>query len=264
MRPATPYDEPFFWWGPSWQAPAPHTLRELLRDGTIDAWLGATLWAVLARRKSLAVVARPSGAGKTTVLTALLELLPPATRRIHLRGCFETFAFLADPAVIPERTVLLANEMSPHLPIYLWGPAAARFLQAGNAGYGLLATAHAESATELVSLLAGSPLRIPAREIAAFEFVAVVAKSAQSASGRRVSGLWRLQGTRDGVEIERFSGTHSHNISLEPLHNLPSSPWFPQHEILKRHRLLKELCHGSRISLPGVLNEDAAAARDAP
>ena len=53
------------------------------------------------------------------MLTALLDFLPPRTHRIYPRGCFETFAFLSDPAISPRESVLLINEISPHLPVYL-------------------------------------------------------------------------------------------------------------------------------------------------
>src|SRR5215217_8012988 len=115
-------------------------MAELLRDETIDAWTAANLWAALARRRSLTVVAGASGVGKTTLLTALLDFLPQGARRIYVRGCFETFAFLADPTINPGETTLLINEMSPHLPVYLWGPAVGRVLEATQRGFNLLST----------------------------------------------------------------------------------------------------------------------------
>jgi type IV secretory pathway ATPase VirB11/archaellum biosynthesis ATPase len=159
--PLARYEEPFAWWGPGWPAPAPRGIDDLLRDESIDSWTAANLWAALARRYSLVVVAGASGVGKTTLLTALLEFLPPGTRRVYLRGCFETFAFLSDPTIDPHETALLINEISPHLPVYLWGPAVGRILEAPERGFQLLATAHANSVLDLVGALTGSPLHIP-------------------------------------------------------------------------------------------------------
>jgi hypothetical protein len=138
---ASSYTEPFWWWGPGWSTPVPRGIDELMRDETIDSWTAANLWAALARRRSLAVVAGASGVGKTTLLTALLDFLPPETRRIYPRGCFETFTFLSDPAPVAAETALLINEISPHLPVYLWGPAVGRMLKAADRGYTVLATA---------------------------------------------------------------------------------------------------------------------------
>ena len=163
------YDEPFGWWGPAWTQPAPRPVGELIAHGLITHEAAALLWALLARRASLVVAAGPSGAGKTTLLTALLDFLPPGTRRIHVRGCYEPFDFLTETD--PTASALLVNELSPHLPIYLWGSAVRRVLAAVRAGYQLAATAHAESVEQFIYTLAGYPLRIPAEEIAAIDLL---------------------------------------------------------------------------------------------
>lgn len=167
-------DQPFAWWGPVWVTPTPRSIVDLIDDGSIEAETAALLWALLVRRASLIVVAGPSGAGKTTLLTALLPFLPPESRRIFLRGCYESFAFVSDPSIDPESSVLLVNEISPHLPIYLWGGGVERALDAVRGGFTLVATAHAQSATELVARLGGYPLRVPARLIAAADLVVVL------------------------------------------------------------------------------------------
>jgi energy-coupling factor transporter ATP-binding protein EcfA2 len=244
VSPDPRYEEPFAWWGPGWQAPAPRDIVGLLRDETIDAWTAANLWAALARRQSLTVVAGESGVGKTTLLTALLDFLPPGTRRVYLRGCFESFAFLSDPSIAPSQTALLINEISPHLPVYLWGPAVSRILEAAQRGFTLLATAHADSVHELVGALTGSPLRIPVGQVAAFGHVIVMERDQANASGRRVRGVWRLAPTRDGVAIAKLQ-------ALPPtLHNMPRSStsdadnleaWFPIEELARRQSFLEDL-----------------------
>jgi energy-coupling factor transporter ATP-binding protein EcfA2 len=174
MTEETDVSQPFRWWGPVWSAPRERSVAELIGDGVLDVETAALLWALLARRVSLAVVAGPSGAGKTTLLTALLGLLPPDVRRIYLRGCYESFAFLDDPEIDPGRTVLLINELSAHPPSYLWGPAVRRTLDAGRAGFGLLATAHATGVDAFVSLLAAYPLGVPMVAVAAFQALVVL------------------------------------------------------------------------------------------
>ena len=199
------YEEPFAWWGPGWQVPERRDIAELLRDETIDSWTAANLWAALARRRSLVVVSGESEVGKTTLLSALLEFLPPNTRRVYPRGCFESFAFLSDPAIDPSQTALLINEISPHLPVYLWGPAVGRVLEAAQRGFTLLATAHADSVHEFVGALTGSPLRIPLAQVAAFEFIVVMKRDEANLSGRRVGGVWRLAPTRSGIGVAEMS-----------------------------------------------------------
>ena len=244
MSPDPRYEEPFAWWGPGRQVPAPYGIADLLRDETIDSRTAANLWAGLARRRSLAVVAGGSGAGKTTLLTALLEFLPLGTRRVYPRGCFETFAFLSDPTINPPETALMINEISPHLPVYLWGPAVGRILEASRRGFMLLATAHADSVHGFVAALTGSPLHIRADQTAVFEFVVVLERDAEKQSGRRVRGAWRLEPTRDGVAVAelRPQDSPASDISQEKFPACPDpAVWFPKQELAARQRILEDL-----------------------
>jgi hypothetical protein len=253
VSPEPSYEEPFAWWGPGWQVPKPRDIVELIRDETIDSWTAATLWAALARRRSLVVVSGESEVGKTTLLSALLDFLPPNTRRVYPRGCFESFAFLSDPAIDPSRSALLINEISPHLPVYLWGPAVGRVLQAAQRGFMLLATAHADSVHEFVGALTGSPLRIPLAQTAAFEFVVVMKRHDANLSGRSVRGVWRLEPTRSGIAVEGMQQVPQvlYDISQEttPDRDQPTS-WFPIQELTHRQRILDDLRERRAVPLP--------------
>jgi hypothetical protein len=247
------YEEPFAWWGPGWQVPERRDIAELLRDETIDSWTAANLWAALTRRRSMVVVSGESEVGKTTLLSALLEFLPSDTRRIYPRGCFESFAFLSDPAIDPWQTALLINEISPHLPVYLWGAAVGRVLEAAQGGFTLLATAHANSVHEFVGVLTGSPLRIPLAQVAAFEFIVVMKRDAANLSGRRVGGVWRLEPTRSGIGVAEMSPVTqaSHDISQETSqHQDTPTTWFPLEELAHRQRVLDNLRERRIAPLP--------------
>lgn len=203
MSKASVSNVPYHWWGPGPAPPEPLSLQDLLRDGVLDVESAATLSAVLASHQSLTVIGGPSGLGKSTLLHALLPSLAERTQRVYLRGCYETFAFQDDPAFPPATTALLANEISPHLPIYLWGPAVQRTLDAGESGYQILATAHGRSVVEFAASLTGSPLRIPARMLAALGLVALLEPVAGRGGGR-VAGLWQLSPSRDGVSVDQL------------------------------------------------------------
>ena len=197
------YDEPYCWWGPGWRSPTPRTLADLVRGGMLTLPLASLLAAAVERRWSLTVVAGPSGTGKTTLLSALLPWLGSDTRRFYLRGSFEPFAFLADRGVTPQTSTILCNEISPHLPAYLWGEGVGRVLLAREQGFQVLATAHAADALDFVRLLAGPPLRIRPDRVAGFDLVVALAlDDDDGARGRSVSGMWRLHPTpRGGVEV---------------------------------------------------------------
>ncbi len=252
MPPEPRYEEPFYWWGPGWEPPARFELVHLLRDGAIEPDAAALLWAGLVRHQSIVVIGGPGGIGKSTLLASLLELAPRSSRSIYLRGCYETFAFLDDASLDPEHTLLLANEISPHLPIYLWGPAVSRALDAVRQGFALLATAHASSVTEFVATLTGSPLRLAARSVALLDLVVLLEASAEHRSGRCVSGIWRLGEAAQGITVEQqwASGMSdiSHGDSKPP--TITNPPRAPSRELDVRTRLLIDLRTGICEQLP--------------
>ena len=70
---STRYDEPFGWWGYHWTPPQPRSIVWLLEAGALDTRLAAFLSLAVELRRTVVVVAEPAEAGKTTLLTALLE-----------------------------------------------------------------------------------------------------------------------------------------------------------------------------------------------
>lgn len=165
----TRYDEPFGWWGYHWSAPQPRSLVWLIQAGSLDTRLAAFLSLAIELRRTVIVVAEPQEAGKTTLLTALLDFRSPETEPIYLRGWYERFSFL--DSVPPERAYLLCNEISAHLPTYLWGQGVRRVFEAGMKGYAFVTTMHATSASDAADLLMRYPLEIPAQHIAAIDLV---------------------------------------------------------------------------------------------
>lgn len=163
------YDEPFGWWGYHWSPPEPRSLVWLMQVGALDARLAAFLSLAVEGRRSIVVVAEPQEAGKTTLLTALLDFLPADVQPVYLRGWYERFTFL--DTVPPERAYLLCNEISAHLPTYLWGQGVRRVFRAGIDGYPFVTTMHATSASEAIDLLRRYPLEVPAEHIPAIDLV---------------------------------------------------------------------------------------------
>ena len=157
-------------------SPDPRSVVELIRDGTLDAELAAHLWLLVEARVPILVAAQAQGVGKSTLLLALLDFLPPETRVVSLAGETETFAWLpqatelgwpgtahpmrAPDPVRPGTTVLFAAELSNHLPAYTWGVAARIAVRATSIGYGLAATIHADSLDDVFEMLREPPVRL--------------------------------------------------------------------------------------------------------
>jgi hypothetical protein len=107
------------------------------------------------------VAGEGQGTGTSTLLRALLDFVPAATRVVELAGASETFDWLPQASELgwpgtsrpaseggvikPDTTLLVATDLSDDLPAHTWGKAARIAVRATSIGYGLAATMHAES-----------------------------------------------------------------------------------------------------------------------
>ena len=224
-RPLSPedYDIPIGWWGWNWEPPVPMSITELIAAGNFDARTAALCWLVLEAHGSILIAAEQPHSGKTTTLTALLDLLPDDTRRVFVRGWAETFDFLRHTD--PRRTLLLANELSSHLPVYLWGPKAVEVFRTLGRGYALASTLHADSAEEAVAQLTGE-LGVDAGDLARIDLLLVMRMyrvgTAYGPIARRVVSAHRISSDlRGGVSLVRLAGwdadrdAHEHDESAQ-------------------------------------------------
>lgn len=197
------YDVPIGWWGWNWEPPVPMSVTELLEARNMDARTAALCGMVLEAHGSLLIAAEQPHSGKTTTLTAFLDFLPNRVRRVFLRGWVETFDYLAQTR--PDDTILLGNELSSHLPVYLWGPKAVRVFETLRKGYALGSTLHADSADEAVAQLTGE-LGVAPRDLARVDLLMVmrVYATMHGQYARRVVSLHHLT-PRDGVGVRLVS-----------------------------------------------------------
>jgi hypothetical protein len=158
-RNTLPREEPFYWWGPAWTPRESRSLEQLVERSMLSAHEAATLAVLFQRGASIFVVSLTSGAGKSTLLDAIIRSTGAHRELVYLRGLYETFDFLdsADPC----RSCLLVNEISPHLPIYLWGQGVRTVLRATADGYQLCATAHVADVESFIHLFTSPPLSVP-------------------------------------------------------------------------------------------------------
>lgn len=167
----------------------PRSIAELIGAGTLNAETAATIWLLLEGRVPLIVAGDGQGVGKTTLLGALLDFLPPDVHVVELRGLDETFDWLpqasdlgwpgvpARPAgapIRPETTVILAAELSDHTPAYTWGESARVAVRAAALGYGLAATIHGESLDDVLAELRSAPVHLSDDELSRLGVVLVL------------------------------------------------------------------------------------------
>lgn len=149
--PRDPYER-YYW---HYESRRPLSIAQIIALGSVDTETVALIWMLLEHGASF-TVAGPTdpqpGVGKTTTMNALLQLLPEGTALAYMSGMYETFAFTRLPDTNPSTTYALCNEVSDHLPIYMWGRVARRFLSLPSQGYHIATSVHADTIDDVLSM----------------------------------------------------------------------------------------------------------------
>ncbi len=149
--PRDPYER--YWW--HYDSRRPLSMAQIIALGSVDAKTTALVWMLLEHGASI-TVAGPTdpqpGIGKTTTLNSLLQFVPEGTALVYMSGMYEDFAFTRLPDIDPDNTYALCNEVSNHLPIYMWGRVARRYLSLPAQGYHIATSVHADTIDDVIHL----------------------------------------------------------------------------------------------------------------
>jgi hypothetical protein len=163
IDPRDPYER-YYW---HYESRRPLSVAQIIALGSVNVETAALVWLLLERGSSL-TVAGPTdpqpGVGKTTTLNALLQFLPEGTGLAYMSGMYENFSFTRLPDIDPGNTYALCNEVSDHLPIYMWGRIARRYLSLPNQGYRVATSVHADTINDVLSMYQ-QDLRLAANDI---------------------------------------------------------------------------------------------------
>ncbi|WFO76293.1 type II/IV secretion system ATPase subunit [Desulfurococcaceae archaeon MEX13E-LK6-19] len=153
----------------------PWTITKVINNGMLSPQLAAYLWLVLELRGSILIVGG-IGTGKTTLLQALLTLIPPFRRVVTIEDTPEITSTtgLWDPLVVRysslgETTIdeykLLKFALRRRADYIVVGEVRGRearlLIQASRLGHGTIATFHADDATSAIERLVAPPISIP-------------------------------------------------------------------------------------------------------
>src|SRR3989440_10596493 len=181
--PRDPYER--YWW--HYDSRRPLSAAQIIALGSVDAKTAALVWLLLERGASL-TVAGPTdpqpGIGKTTTLNALLQFVPEGTALAYMSGMYEDFSFTQLADIDPASTYALCNEVSDHLPIYMWGRVARRYLALPNSGYHIATSVHADTMKEVISMYR-TDLRLPAEDVRRLGVVVIIGLVRRSYPSRR-------------------------------------------------------------------------------
>ncbi len=160
----------YYRWRPQWwglKNDENLSIIDVVNSGTVDYKLAGLLWLLMEHRASLLVAAGPSFVGKSTLLHALLDFLPPDVEQVTLSGYDEDFRLTGVGK--PENTYLVTEEMSPHSYEYLWGRQVVKAFELIPKGYALGGTIHARNIKEVAYIL--NALGVPLSLIASLGMV---------------------------------------------------------------------------------------------
>ncbi len=122
------------------------SMLDLIDAGTLDLDLAAWLMVRIARGASFMVGARPGGAGKTTVMCALLNLVPPDMELVAA-----TAEVVRQASATPSdgRRCFVCHEIGagPYF-AYLWGAPLRAYCALQEKGYMLATSLHADDLQE--------------------------------------------------------------------------------------------------------------------
>jgi hypothetical protein len=161
---------------------------DLLDAGTIDLDMAAFLGGLVARGASFLTGAVPGGAGKTTVMAALLGFLPPGVEIVTVE---DEGAIAGAPAAAKRRQCHIAHEIgSGQYYGYIWGRTVGDYLDLIRQGHMIASNLHADTLPQLRQVLLSPPMRVGEDALAALGFVLfVAAERRRSQVIRRVSAV---------------------------------------------------------------------------
>ena len=196
----------------------PFSIVDLIKLGTLDERIAAYLWILLESKMSLMVVGG-TGAGKTSLLNALITLIEPNDKIVTVEGIAELnlshenwvqlvsrtgFQFGASDATSISLFDLVKLSLR-YRPDYLVvgevrGEEAYVLFQAVATGHGGLCTMHADSLDNVVNRLTSPPMNvskvyIPLMNVCIYAArVDLPEKTGGLPFGRRVRNMWEVEG----------------------------------------------------------------------
>jgi len=138
------------------------SIVDLIQAGTISVEMTAYAMRAMETGASLLMAARPGSAGKTTLMAAILNFLPPEVPIVTIDSARVIRAGLGHPAA--ESACYLAHEIgSGDWYGYIWGRDVADFFSLIDGNRRIASCLHADTLEELTGILCSPPLRSPVR-----------------------------------------------------------------------------------------------------
>lgn len=235
------------------------SIAELIQAGNMDARMAAMFWIGMERGASIIIAADPPSSGKTTTLSALLTFTRPDTAVYFTRGVGEPFTLpdLSDS----YHTYVLINELSDHIPVYIWHDDARRAFELLAQGYRLGSTMHADTVDGVLGQLHGD-LGIPESHVANVTFIVPLYVGRLHPPIRRVNEVAFLQPNGEAIKMANLASWDRDRDRFQTLEQAEQRQAFAawaglsgdelERELDKREGFLRALISKGMISIPEV------------
>ncbi len=250
----------------------PIRLVSLVKNGVLSPLLAAYLWTLVEYRKPI-LIAGPTASGKTTLLQALLDLVPPWSRIVTVEDTPElnlsshpnwdslvtrpVYGLEEGEDITLYKLVRFALRRRPDYLVVgeIRGEEARVFAYAASSGHAALTTMHAETAEIAVRRLRHPPFSVDDQLIASIKSIVVVKRFGLLGGARRVTEAAEpLYDDASGkVRVSRiFAWLPGNGIFLPDSVDMVVEQSSVLEEImleegLSRSQLSKELMHKARI-----------------
>ena len=194
------------------------SIVDLIQGGTINVEMAGYTMRAMAEGASLLTGARPGGAGKTTLMAAILGLSPPGMPIITVDDPRVIHEGLGHP--VTEPACYLAHEIgSGRWYGYIWGREVADFFSMIDDQRRIASCLHADTLEELTGILCSPPLRVP-REVLGRVHLILFMHVIPWPRGyrRRVASFWEADGRGGHRKVFRWNGKADRH---EPIGELP-------------------------------------------
>jgi hypothetical protein len=183
---------------------------DLIQAGTIDVEMAAYAMRAMYEGASLLTAARLGGAGKTTLMAALLNFLPPGVPIGTVNSSRVIRAGLSQPAAEPA--CYLAHEIgSGDWYGYIWGRDVADFFSLIDGQRRIASCLHADTLEELTSILCSPPLRVAPEVLGRVSLVLFMhVAPAPRGYRRRVASFWEADGLGGHRMVFRWDARADH------------------------------------------------------
>ncbi len=180
-------------------------LTDLVANRTLSPGMAALLAAAVAERRSILMVAIPRNAGKTTLMSAVLDERPASV------PLYELGRRHGDSLGIPDAGepvgYLAFSEIAPH-PVtdsYLWGPDVRRIFEAANArGHAIATALHADGIQSAFEVIAEND--VPDEHVSLMDLVVYIRSIGpwQQPERRAVAAIHEVERVSSGQVIARL------------------------------------------------------------